>query len=35
MAERLSHLQRRLLTWLAAHEQRTRGTMAASYHELV
>ena len=33
--QRLSALQRHILTWLAAHEQRTRGTMSASYHELV
>jgi DNA-binding MarR family transcriptional regulator len=36
MAEhRLSRLQRRILAWLAQEEQRTRGTMAASYPELV
>jgi hypothetical protein len=33
--ERLSRLQRRILAWLQAHEQRTRGTMSASYAELV
>jgi DNA-binding MarR family transcriptional regulator len=33
--ERLSHLQRRILAWLQAHEQRTRGTLSASYSELV
>jgi DNA-binding MarR family transcriptional regulator len=33
--ERLSHLQRRILAWLQAHEQRTRGTISASYPELV
>ena len=33
--ERLSRLQRRILAWLQAHEQRTRGTMAARYPELV
>jgi DNA-binding MarR family transcriptional regulator len=32
---RLSHLQRRILAWLAAEEQRTRGTMAASHQDLV
>jgi hypothetical protein len=31
-AERLSRLQRRILAWLLAEEQRTRGTMAASHH---
>jgi DNA-binding MarR family transcriptional regulator len=30
----LSHLQRRILTWLVAEDQRTRGTLAAS-HEAV
>ena len=34
-AERLSHLQRRILAWLAAAEQRTRGTMSASHEDLV
>ncbi len=34
-AERLSRLQRRILAWLAAEEQRTRGTMAASHQDLV
>lgn len=34
-AERLSALQRHILAWLQAHEQRTRGTMSASYAELV
>lgn len=33
--ERLSYLQRRILAWLQAHEQRTRGTLSASYSELV
>jgi DNA-binding MarR family transcriptional regulator len=33
--ERLSLLQRRILAWLAAEEQRTRGTMSASYADLV
>jgi DNA-binding MarR family transcriptional regulator len=33
--ERLSALQQRILAWLQAHEQRTRGTMSASYSELV
>jgi hypothetical protein len=32
---RLSSLQRRILAWLWAEEQRTRGTMAASHAELV
>jgi DNA-binding MarR family transcriptional regulator len=36
MAEyRLSRLQRRILAWLAAEDQRTRGTMAASHADLV
>jgi DNA-binding MarR family transcriptional regulator len=33
--ERLSSLQRRILAWLWAEEQRTRGTMAASHQDLV
>ena len=33
--ERLSRLQRRILAWLAAEDQRTRGTMSASHEELV
>jgi DNA-binding MarR family transcriptional regulator len=33
--ERLSRLQRRILTWLWAEDQRTRGTMAASHQDLV
>jgi DNA-binding MarR family transcriptional regulator len=33
--ERLSRLQRRILAWLQAQEQRTRGTMSASHRELV
>jgi DNA-binding MarR family transcriptional regulator len=33
--ERLSRLQRRILAWLMAEEQRTRGTMSASHEELV
>jgi DNA-binding MarR family transcriptional regulator len=33
--ERLSRLQRRILAWLAAEEQRTRGTMAASHADLM
>ena len=33
--ERLSRLQRRILTWLVAEDQRTRGTMAASHADLV
>jgi len=32
---RLSRLQRRILAWLVAEDQRTRGTMAASHQELV
>ena len=32
--ERLSHLQRRILAWLLAEEQRTHGTMAASHQDL-
>lgn len=36
MAEpRLSHLQRRILAWLVAEDQRTRGTMSASHQDLV
>jgi len=34
-APRLSRLQRRILAWLVAEEQRTRGTMAASHEDLV
>jgi hypothetical protein len=33
--ERLSRLQRRILAWLIAEEQRTRGTMAADHQALV
>jgi DNA-binding MarR family transcriptional regulator len=33
--ERLSRLQRRILAWLWADAQRTRGTMAASHQDLV
>jgi DNA-binding MarR family transcriptional regulator len=33
--ERLSRLQRRILAWLVAEEQRTRGTMRASHETLV
>jgi DNA-binding MarR family transcriptional regulator len=33
--QRLSRLQGRILAWLQAHEQRTRGMMSASYTELV
>jgi DNA-binding MarR family transcriptional regulator len=33
--ERLSRLQHRILAWLWAEEQRTRGTMAASHQDLV
>ena len=32
---RLSRLQRRILAWLAAEEQRTRGTISASHEDLV
>src|SRR5919109_1243958 len=32
---RLSRLQRRILAWLVAEEQRTRGTMAADHQALV
>jgi predicted MarR family transcription regulator len=34
-AQRLSRPQRRILTWMAAEDQRTRGTMAASHQDLV
>jgi DNA-binding MarR family transcriptional regulator len=34
-SQRLSRLQRHILTWLAAEDQRTRGTMAASHADLV
>ena len=34
-AERLSRLQRYILTWLATEEARTRGTMAADHRDLV
>jgi DNA-binding MarR family transcriptional regulator len=33
--ERLSRLQRRILAWLVADAQRTRGTMAADHQALV
>jgi DNA-binding MarR family transcriptional regulator len=33
--ERLSRLQRRILVWLVAEDQRTWGTMAASHEDLV
>ena len=33
--ERLSRLQRRILAWLVAEDQRTRGTMAASHQDLM
>jgi DNA-binding MarR family transcriptional regulator len=33
--ERLSRLQSRILAWLVAEDQRTRGTMAASHADLV
>jgi DNA-binding MarR family transcriptional regulator len=32
---RLSRLQRRILAWLVAEDQRTRGTMAADHQALV
>jgi hypothetical protein len=31
----LSHLQRLILVWLWAYEQRVKGTMAASHQDLV
>ena len=34
-SERLSRLQRRILAWLLAEDQRTRGTMRASHEDLV
>jgi DNA-binding MarR family transcriptional regulator len=34
-AQRFSRLQKRLLTWLAADHQRTRGVTASSHQELV
>jgi DNA-binding MarR family transcriptional regulator len=34
-SERLSRLQRHILAWLVAKDQRTRGTMAASHEDLV
>lgn len=34
-AHRFSRLQKRLLTWLAADHQRTRGVTASSHQELV
>jgi hypothetical protein len=34
-ATRLSQLQKRLLHWLAADAQRTRGVVASSHQELV
>jgi DNA-binding MarR family transcriptional regulator len=33
--QRLSRLQRRILVWLLAEAERTRGTMAASHADLV
>jgi DNA-binding MarR family transcriptional regulator len=33
--ESLPHLQRRILAWLLAEDQRTRGTMSASHADLV
>jgi DNA-binding MarR family transcriptional regulator len=33
--QRLSRLQRRILAWLAAEDQRMRGTMSASHADLV
>ena len=35
MAARLSTLQRRILAWLVAEDQRLRGTMAAEHQALV
>jgi hypothetical protein len=35
VAARLSRLQRRILRWLAADEQRTRGMITSSHPELV
>jgi DNA-binding MarR family transcriptional regulator len=32
--QRLSQLQRRILSWLLAEAQRTRGTMAADHRDL-
>jgi DNA-binding MarR family transcriptional regulator len=32
--QRLSRLQRRILAWLLAEEQRTRGTMSAAHEDL-
>jgi DNA-binding MarR family transcriptional regulator len=34
-AERLSQVQRRILVWLVAEDQRTRDTIAASHEDLV
>jgi len=34
-AERLSRLQRHILAWLVAEDQRLRGTMAAEHRALV
>jgi DNA-binding MarR family transcriptional regulator len=34
-SERLSGLQRRILAWLLAETQRTRGTMVAAHRDLV
>jgi DNA-binding MarR family transcriptional regulator len=33
--QRLSHLQRRILQWLAADHQRTNGVIVSSHEELV
>jgi DNA-binding MarR family transcriptional regulator len=33
--QRLSHLQRRILQWLAADHQRTNGVILSSHEELV
>jgi hypothetical protein len=33
--ERLSRLQRHILAWLVAEDQRRRGTMRASHEDLV
>jgi hypothetical protein len=34
-AERLSQLQRHILSWLVAEDRRIRGIMAASHEDLV
>jgi DNA-binding MarR family transcriptional regulator len=35
VAERRSHLQRHILTWLVIEDQCTPGTMAASHEDMV